>query len=206
MQLHHFSASPNSRRALAAALHVGLEPEIKVVNLAAGDHKKPEYLALNPTGRVPVLVDGELVLWESNAIMQYFAEKAGNTTVWPNDPAARADVSRWQFWQTAHWSQPIGTLIYEHLLKAMYGAGTPDAAEIARAEQNFHVNAKVLEAQLRGRDWICGKNLTLADFAVGAPLMYAAAAKMPVEGYANIRQWMTRLDEVEAWKRTAPNR
>jgi DNA-binding transcriptional ArsR family regulator len=96
---HRQSAiSPNCRKVLAVANRTGTALEKVNVDLLKGEQRKPEFLAVNPMGRVPVLVDGDFRLWESNAIMQYLAGRA-KSDLWPDDPRARADIARWQFWR-----------------------------------------------------------------------------------------------------------
>src|SRR5262245_52532243 len=102
MKLYGFPPSPNTWKVLAAARHMGLPLELEIVDLTKGQQRTNEYLALNPCGRTPVLVDGDLRLWESNAILQYLGAKAG-TPLWPEDARTRADIMRWQSWQLAHW-------------------------------------------------------------------------------------------------------
>src|SRR5580698_8936994 len=99
MKLYSVHNSNNCRRANATILHLGLDVELVEMNMA--DMKKPDYLALNPNGKVPTLVDGEFKLWESRAIMQYLASKKPGTSLWPNDPKKQADITRWQFWESS---------------------------------------------------------------------------------------------------------
>src|SRR5262245_53679690 len=110
MRLHYHPYSHNSRRALAVIHHLGLTVELVTVDVLKGAHKSPEYLRLNPNGMVPTLEDGSFILWESNAIMQYLSERAGETSLWPRDPQVRADIARWQFWQVGHFNIAIETL------------------------------------------------------------------------------------------------
>src|SRR5262249_9043702 len=79
-------------------------------DFVAGDLRTADYVALNPNGMVPLLVDGAFRLWESNAIMQYLADKAGSDALFPRDPQKRADVVRWQFWEVAHFNKAFGLL------------------------------------------------------------------------------------------------
>lgn len=204
MKLHAVLASHNCRRVLATIEHLGLELEIVQPGIATGELKAPEYLALNPNGKVPTLEDGDFKLWESNAIMQYLASKKPGTELWPDDAQKRADITRWQFWEANHFSRPTGTLAFQKVFKKYVLKQEPDAAAVAEAEKGFHKLAPVLNAQLEGRQFITGDALTLADFSVGANLSHAAAAQMPVSDYNHIQAWWSRLEETPAWKATAP--
>src|SRR5688572_6080932 len=103
MRLHVFPHSNNAVAVLAVVHHLELPVELVMVDLLRGAQKTPAFTALNPNQRMPVLEDGAFVLWESNAIAQYLAAQRPASGLWPTDPARQADVSRWQFWQTAHW-------------------------------------------------------------------------------------------------------
>ncbi len=203
MKLYGFPPSPNTRKVLAVAAALELPLEFAPVDLTKGEQREPGYLALNPTGRVPTLVDGDFVLWESNAIMQYLAGRRPNA-LWPDDLRARAAIARWQCWQLAHWQEGTSRLLFQRVVKAIMGLGEPDPAEIERGEQAFHRDAKVLDGWLAKRSFLEGSAATLADFAVAAPLEYAAPAKLPWDGYASLKAWYARIDALPAWQKTRP--
>src|SRR5262249_40446074 len=137
MKLYGFAGSPRTWKVRALAAHLGIPLEYENLDFAKGDNRTPKYLALNPFGRTPTLADGECVLWESDAIMQYLASNTPNT-LWPNDPHTRADIMRWQSWQSAHWgSDACVPLIFQNLVKAIFGMGGPDAAAVAKATEAF---------------------------------------------------------------------
>src|SRR5207253_150811 len=104
MKLYGFPPSPNTWKVRAVAAHLGIPLELELVDLVKGASHSPDYLAINPTGRTPTLVDGDFKLWESNAIMQYIASQKPNS-LWPNNARAQADIARWQSWQLAHFSK-----------------------------------------------------------------------------------------------------
>ncbi|MBZ0252585.1 MAG: glutathione S-transferase family protein [Candidatus Methylomirabilis sp.] len=203
MKIYGFQNSPNDRRARAVAYHLGLDFEYEEVDLMSGAQKKPEFLKINPTGRIPALVDGDFTLWECVAIMQYLGSKK-DSPLWPRDDRARADITRWQAWTLAHWGAAAGTIIYERVIKAWRGQGGPDAARVKEGEDRFHPEASALNDQLRGREWITGKNVTLADFMVAGTLTYGIPAQLPLEGYPEIRRWYAGVEKLDAWKRTIP--
>src|SRR6266545_30339 len=103
MKLYHFP-SPNPQKVRFALLELGLECEIVPVDLIKREQRTPEFLALNPYGRVPVLTDGALTLWESHAILAYLGEKTGR--LWPTSAAGRADALRWLFFLSGHLAPP----------------------------------------------------------------------------------------------------
>src|SRR5262249_46983544 len=104
MKLYGFSPSPNTWKVRALAAHLGIPLDYEFVDLTKGASRTPAYLAINPTGRTPALVDGDFKLWESVAIMQYLAAQRPNS-LWPDDARARADIMRWQSWQLVHWGK-----------------------------------------------------------------------------------------------------
>src|SRR5271166_4644080 len=154
MKLYHNPLSPNVRRVRLTAAVLGLELEEKKLDFAKGEHKNPEYLALNPNGAVPTLVDGDFVLTESRAIMQYLASKKPESGLLPRDEAARADVLRWQFWDAAHFSPQLGTFTFQKIIKPMTGLGDPDQGKIDEALTNFRRYAGVLDKRLEGKRYV----------------------------------------------------
>ncbi len=201
MKLYSMSLSNNCRRVNATIQHLGLN--VEVVETAMADLKKPEFLAMNPNGKVPTLVDGELKLWESRAIMQYLASQK-HGAFWPSDAKGQADIARWQFWEASHLSRGTGAVAFEKLFKKMFMQQDADPTALAVGEKDFHTFAPVLNGQLETRKFIMGEELTLADFSVGACFSYAEASGLPWENYKAIRAWWARLGEVPAWKNTAP--
>lgn len=204
MKLHVFPPSPNAIKVLAAAHHLELPFEQVFVDLFKGDQKAAPFTARNPNQKMPVLEDGDFVLWESNAILQYLAAKRPEAGLWPSDPARQADVSRWQFWQTAHWSPACGILTFERVIKRIANLGPVNEAEIARVEPDFHKYAAVLNEQLRGKKWVTGSALTLADLSIGSWMVYGGQAGYPLDAYPEIPRWYAQLVSLPAWKKAMP--
>src|ERR1044071_783990 len=204
MKLYGFAASPNTWKVRAVAAHVGISIDYEHVDLTKGASHAPGYLALNPTGRTPTLVDDDFKLWESNAIMQYLAAKA-NSPLFPNDLSTRADIMRWQSWQLAHWSkEACEPLIFNRVVKQIVNLGPPNEAEVAKGLECFHKEAKVLDAHLGKQAYLVGNQLTIADFAVAAPLFSSQRADLPVAPYGRLREWFGRVSALPAWQQTAP--
>jgi glutathione S-transferase len=204
MKLYGFPASPNTWKVRALASHLKIPLDLELVDLSKGAQHAPAYLAINPTGRTPTLVDGDFTLWESNAILQYLAEKTPNS-LWPKDARSRTDIGRWQFWQLAHWSaEACAPLIFQRMVKKFLNLGPPDEATVAKGTECFNKEAKMLDAHLAKRKYLVGDTLTVADFAVAAPLFYAKPSEMPLGPYAHVRGWFERVAALPCWSETAP--
>jgi glutathione S-transferase len=204
MRLYHFALSTNARRAVMTAVHLEAKVDLVAVDLARREHLKPDYLALNPNGKVPVLNDDGFVLWESHAIMQYLADKTPGQTVYPQEARARADVNRWLFWSAHHFQPAASVLNWEHNVKAMIGLGAPDPAAVKRGEELIVPLAAVLDQHLVGRTWVAQDKVTLADFALATPLMTMDRARLPVKDRPKLMRWFARVQELDAWKKTNP--
>ena len=102
------------------------------IDLTKGEHKSPEFLAVNPNDKVPALQDGDTSLWESHAIMVYIAQLAGSD-LWPQDKALHIEVLKWFMWDVAHFSRHASTLYFQNYIKPAFGMGEPDADLIEEA-------------------------------------------------------------------------
>lgn len=204
MKLYGFPLSPFVRKVLLAASWLGIELEMQNLDLFAGEAKTPEFLRLNPQGKVPTLVDGDFSLWESNAIVQYLAERAPNSALLPADARGRADVLRWQFWESTTWAPACMAYVYEHLLKPKLGQGETDPDKLQRADEKFHPAAKLLDEHLAGQNWLVGDAVSLADLSVAPMLMYAEKAQYPLAGYAHLAAWFEKIQQLPAWQATEP--
>jgi glutathione S-transferase len=149
-------------------------------------------------------VDGEFVLTESRAIMQYLASKKPESGLLPRDEQARAEVTRWQFWDSSHWSPQTGTLGFQRVFKPMMGMGEPDASKVEEALANFRRFAAVLNKRLDGKQYVVGDSLTLADLTLASSLMYAKQADVPLAEFPSVQAWFSRISEMDAWKKTNP--
>lgn len=202
MRLYHNPLSSNARRVLMTAEQLKLPLELVHVDLMSQADRK-RLQEVNPNGKLPVLEDGDFLLWESCAIMQYLADSQPGQTLYPEGAQARADVNRWMFWACQHFAATIGLLTFERIWKGMIGQGAPDPVVEANAERVLHGLAAVLDGQLAQRQWLVGDSVSLADFAVAPPMMYMEKARLPLEGYPNLMGWFKRLQEMDAWKQSA---
>jgi glutathione S-transferase len=111
---------------------------------------------------------------------------------------------RWQFWDSSHFSPQLGMLMFQKVLKPMFGLGEPDAGRIEEALTNFRRFAAVLDRRLDGRQYVVGDALTLADLTLAPSLMYAKQTQAPLAEFPNIQGWFSRISDMDAWTRTNP--
>jgi glutathione S-transferase len=204
MKLYHSPLSSSARRVSVTAHHLGIRLQERLINL--GSPRDRQMLGtINPNGKIPVLEDGDLVLWESHAIMQYLCDLTPGQSLYPTPLRARTEVNRWLFWISSHLAPVVAPINFERLWKKMISGGAPDAALIERYEGFFHHAARVLEGHLADRPWLCGDQLSLADISAGSTLMYMEATRLPVDRYPRLRALVSRVRALESWKASEPD-
>jgi glutathione S-transferase len=202
MKLYYFETI-NPRKACAAARYLGSPVELVRIDLAKGEHKTADYLAINPNGKVPALVDGDTKIWEANAVMAYLA-RAARSDLWPRDEDRQIELTRWLSWDAQHFTRYAGILYFQHIIKPLFFGGRPDPAAVDEATGLFRRFAAVLNEHLRGRKYVLGDMLTIADFAIGVTLPYAEKAHIPAKEFPEIERWHGRLNELPAWREPFP--
>lgn len=201
MKLYQFPLSPNCQKVVALAREVGIPLERVQVDVFKGQSHSAEFLAKNPNGKVPVLEDGEFVLWESNAMLVYIAGKADRSDLAPTAPRERADVERWLAWHNAHFGPAIGKVAVERIVKKLAGLGAPDEALIQKGSEEFAVFADVLERSLAGKEYLCGR-LTIADFCVGTYAALTENCGLHFGARPNVKAWLGRMLARESLRET----
>lgn len=202
--LYTTTLSANGRKALAVCRQLSLAAEIRTVDVYRGEGQSPAYRAVNPSGKVPALVEGAFRLTESNAILLYLSEAHGGFRLSSRDPQRRARIASWLFWESAHW-QPALT----HVLAAHVGhrllpdrvpapAGAPDWED---AELALLLGR--LEGELRERSFLCGDEPSLADFSVGGMTTYFRATGFPFASLPSLSAWLGRLEALTGWRESA---
>jgi biotin operon repressor len=137
---------------LLVAEQLGIALDLVEVNLMEpADRRRLEQV--NPNSKLPVLVDGDFILWESCAIMQYLCDITPGQTLCPRDARQRADVNRWLFWTSQHFAPAVRVLVWENVFKGMSGKGGPDPVALARGTVDIAALAQVLDRHLAGRIW-----------------------------------------------------
>ncbi len=191
VRIHHFPKSGHAHRALVFAKLAGIAHEAVFVDLAAGAHKSPEFLEMNPNGQVPVLEDGDVVVSDSNAILVYLARQYAPDWM-PTDPVGEAAVQRWL--TLAAGEIAFGSAAAR--LITVFGAPLDvdfAAATAAKAMQK-------LEQGLETRNWLVGDRPTIADVAAYSYTAHAPEGNVSLDPYPNVRAWIDRFEALDGFE------
>jgi len=172
-------------RSVLALEECGVTYELRDLNLQNQEHKKPDYLKLNPSGTVPTLVDGDTVVWESMAINLYLAEKYGKDLM-PSSPAERALVYQWSLWAITALEPRLVTVFANRVMlpEAERNEKAAAAAATEAAQQ-----LQVLDHGLEGRAYLCGEDFTIVDVNVGHVVAWANLMGIDMSGVPEVRRW-----------------
>lgn len=189
------SLHPQKARLALNALE--LPHKVHRMDLAGGEQRTPAFLALNPVGKAPVLVDGGFVLPESNAIVAYLGERYG---LWPKGYEARAEALRWLFVEAHYLREPASAVWFHRFFMPLVG-GPSDEAAAARGEAELEKPLKLLETRLEASPWLMGNALTLVDCGFGPVLDAAALGGFDFAPFPAVAAYLARLRAVPAWQR-----
>jgi glutathione S-transferase len=193
----------NCRKVMAGFDLIGVPYERVHVDYFKGEQKSPEYLALNPNASMPVMTDGDFVLWESNAMLQYAADKVGNAAVFPRDLRTRADISRWMQWEGSHWFPSCYVFLVENCVKPLLG-GAADPAVLAAQSEQFHKLAGILDQRLSKQRWVAAPGPTIADIALAAPMHLHGWQQLPLSDHRHLKRWLHQdVEQLPCWTKTA---
>ncbi len=157
----------------------------------------PEYLALNPSGKVPTIVDGDVVVWESNTILRYICNKyATGSALYPADPAARTQVERWMDWQLASLNGP-----YLGVFKEAKKKEDERAASWAADSRELAAQLELLEKGTSGRRWIAGANFTIADICLGPIVDRCLKFPVSLPALPGLKAWIASVAARPAYKK-----
>ena len=188
MQLYEF-APTRSIRVRWTLQELEVDFEAITVNLVAGEHRRPQFLRLNPAGRVPVLVDGPLVLTESVAIVLYLAEKYPDRGLLPRAPQQRADLHRWLLFTATELEQPLWRIARNTNL---YPQQERLARDVVKASAEFREMAAILEEHLRERQFLVGSTVSVGDFVLAYTLDWGNEVGL-LDGSPRLRDYLERM-------------
>jgi glutathione S-transferase len=202
MKLYNAHLSPNALRVRAVAAELGIALEVEDVNLRDAAAKVAALAPVNPNTKVPVLVDGDFVLWESRAINGYLASMKPERGLYPADPRTRAVIDQWSWWHGVHLGPAMSRINFERFLKPRFGMGEPDEAAIAGEVREVARLLPILDARLADREWVAD-GLSLADFAIATTFPYRDVAGIPLAATPAVAGWIARLEARPSWQAAA---
>lgn len=190
-------SSDNVQKTLWMLLETGQPHEHIELGGKFGGLDEPQFLKLNPHGRVPVLVDGDLAVWESSAIIRYLAAAYCAGTVWPEDVRIRAGVDKWMDWAQSR-LYPEANRLFWRLIRTP--KAEQDAEKIAAGNEALNGYMALLDAQLEGKSYLCGEQLTMADIIAGAPLYRYYEMPIARPALGNVERWYETLSARPAYR------
>jgi glutathione S-transferase len=167
--------------------------------MAKGAHLSADYLAINPNHQVPTLVDGDLVLHESNAILRYLCHKHGLSDWYPADPKHRARVDQWLDWNQSRLSPAVIDIVFN----TVFAGARRDEQAIVRGHAKLRELGPILDAGLASSDYLTGAKPTIADLSVASNLYQLGLAEAVLPG-AQVAAWYQRMSAMECFRRSLP--
>jgi len=202
----YYMETMNPRKVCATAKYLRLPIDYVPIDQVPGGLKGAAFLAINPNGRAPVLIDDGLKLWESAAIMMHLAIRAEDE-LWPvSDPARQVEIMRWVSWDLCEFAPHAGAFYFENHIKPRFGFGSPDPSSLDAKREPLRQSARLLDAHLEQRRFLTGDRPSIADFCVGVLLPYQDEIELPLREYRHLQRWHDRLMELEAWRDPWPKR
>lgn len=187
----------NVQKVLWTLGELGLPFEHHQVGGAFGGLDRPEFLAMNPHGRVPVLADGDLVVWESHSVVRYLAARYGAGSLWAEAPETRSLADRWMDWSLAT-LQPDFMRLFWGYFRTPEAQRDPAGVQSAIDACNRHF--RLLDAHLAERPFLAGSQLTMADIPAGTALYRYYEMGADVPDHPHVREWYARLAERPAYR------
>lgn len=204
IKLYGHPYSANARKVHWTLEELDLSYEYKTVDLSQGEQKTAEFLAINPAGKIPVIVDGDLTLPESNAIVTYLASNYGRGKLLSEDKAAFAQVLRWLFWQTADGSTSLSRPFYLKFVVPILAKQPFNEVAHQQAVAEAAPPLKFLDAALAHSAYLTGDHFTIADIVTGELAALAQIGGVELSQFANLTRWLTALAARPAFIKTRP--
>ncbi|XP_023234411.1 glutathione S-transferase 1-like [Centruroides vittatus] len=194
IDIYYAPVSGPCRAAMMTAKHIGLELNVKKINLMAGETRKPEYLAMNPQHCVPTIDDNGFILWESRAVMTYFVNKyAPESDLYPKDPQKRALVDKMLYFD-------IG-LLYKTLAETLFGPLFRGEKLNPDKEKAFRDALTLYDGYLQKTPYAAGSHITLADLSLLASLSFTILADYDISDFPHVKAWYEKVkDELPYYK------
>ena len=195
--LYHSPFSQHARRVVSLFIEAGLQYELRNVAMEKGEHLSPEYLAINPNHQVPTFLDGDIKLYESNAILRYLCAKHSLSDWYPGAPAQLAAVEQWLDWNQCRLSPAVVDIV----LNTVFLGERGDQDAIARGRNKLRELEPILEHGLAGRAFLAGARPTIADLSLASSIFQLSFAGIAPTG-EHTRSWLGRMQGIEGFRRS----
>jgi glutathione S-transferase len=190
----------NCRKVLSGLDLLKIPYDTKFVSFFKGEQKSDDYAKINPCQTIPAaVIDNDLVLTESNAILQYAGDLAKDDSFYPKDLKKRAQVNRWLLWEASVWFGDNYVYVIENVAKPWIFKADPDAKALSDEEPKWRKGAGILNEQLGKSKFLVGDTPTIADIAVAAPLHLWKPSKVPIDDYPNLKRWIQDVEKIPEW-------
>ena len=200
MKLYGHPYSNAARRVQILCEECGIPYTYQVVNLMEGEQYKPEFLALNPNGKVPVIDDDGFVLWESQAIMRYLCDKHKSRSWYPDEPRARAQVEAWLDWNQTRLGPEAAKIMFN-----THFAGDKSRPEVIEDARKWLLKIlPMMNSELSKRKYLCGDQPTVADIAAATNLAYLEMCQYDLGPYPAVSKWYGTMKARPSFAKTAP--
>lgn len=171
---------------------MGLDYQLIPVDLIGGEHQQPAFLKLNPLGQVPVLVEGESLIRDSQAILVYLARNYGNDSWLPLEAEAMGRIMQWLSLSASEIRMGLEAARLYHLLGF-------SEINIHQATQKANETLKIIDHHLEGREWLAGDNPTIADVACYPYIYLAEDAQIDLQPYPNVETWLKQVQHLPGY-------
>lgn len=180
---------------------LGLDYEFKRMDLAKGEQKTPEFLKINPIGKVPALQHDDFTMFESGAICRYVANE-NNSELYPKDSKVRAQVDQWLDFFSCHLGRWLSILFFQKVIKVYLNGGEPDAAVCEEAASFAKEQFKIVDTYLGQSTYFAGDSLSIADLAAFAYIEQVEAIGFDIGAFSNVQKWLDKVSVLQSIKAT----
>jgi len=195
----HFLSMPTNKVRLCVS-YLGLPHDYHHIDLQKGEHQTPDYLKINPAGRVPAIEDSGFLLSQSDAICKYMCALSGPSSFYPVDIQEQAKINQWIDFTSQHVLSAMGRVFFNRVVAKLLGQ-EPDEASLKTGLAMLERDLPAFDAQLAKYDFVVGDKITLADISLAAALEPAEMCGVDLTPYKAITKWRAAIMEREFYKR-----
>ena len=179
---------------------LNIAPTINNIALHLGEQKSTEFLAINPDGKIPVLVDGKEIISESNVILFYLANKY-QSSLWPDKLNAQTQVLKWLHWQSGGFGEAVSVFAHRKVVLPHWGFFGRQDVSVERLD-TFHRVMEKFNSALENKTALAGEKISIADISYAGFFIFAKESKMPIDDYLNILRWLANIESISWWQKT----